>query len=220
MKMLCLIALTALATGTTARAQMGTNTAPHFLRLLDIHADIAEGILGGHTFTNRGHVHVSSPGFDMTCEQLVASSPQSGGRVNHIVAETNVVIDATDSKGQTVHATGDKAVYDYSVENGVTNEPVTLTGNPQPQVIIHQGTFISTNWADVIIWNRANNGFRFIGNWHGGGVPAPAGTNAPAAATNELTAPIMHLPPGADTNFPPGSLDLVPPRGGRGGPGF
>jgi lipopolysaccharide export system protein LptA len=218
MKMLYLIALTALAAGTTARAQMGTNTAPHFLRLLDIHADIAEGILGGHTFTNRGHVHVSSPGFDMTCEQLVASSPQSGGRVNHIVAETNVVIDATDAKGQTVHATGEKAVYDYSVENGVTNEPVTLTGNPQPQVVIPDGT----NTADVIVWNRANNSFHFYGNWHLS--PnlnrEPAGTNAPAAATNELTATKMSLPPGADTNFPPGSLDLVPPRGGRGGPGF
>ena len=30
-----------------------------------------------------------------------------------------------------MHATGDKAVYDYSVQNGVTNETVTLTGNPQ-----------------------------------------------------------------------------------------
>ena len=220
MKMLYLIALTALAAGTTARAQMGTNTAPHFLRMLDIHADVAEGILGGHTFTNRGHVHVSSPGFDMTCERLVASSPQSGGRVNHIVAETNVVIDATDSKGQTVHATGDKAVYDYIVENGVTNEPVTLTGNPQPQVIIHQEAFVSTNWGDVIIWNRANNVVRAIGNERSISGPTSAGTNAPAAATNELTAPRMSLPPGADTNFPPGSLDLVPPGGRRGGPGF
>jgi len=220
MKMLCLIALTAFATGTTARAQMGTNTAPHFLRLLDIHADIAEGILGGHTFTNRGHVHVSSPGFDMTCEQLVASSPQSGGRVNHIVAETNVVIDATDAKGQTVHATSDKAVYDYSVENGVTNEPITLTGNPQPQVIIHQVGFVSTNWADVFIWNRANNVFRSMGNERSLTGPTSAETNAPPTATNELAAPKMSLPPGADTNFPPGSLDLVRPRGGRGGPGF
>jgi len=219
MRILCLIAWMALATGTTARAEMGTNTAPYFLRLLDIHADIAEGILGGHTFTNRGHVHVSSQGFDMSCEQLVASSPDSGGRVNHIIAETNVVITATDSKGQTVHATGDKAVYDYSVENGVTNEPVTLTGNPQPQVIIHQGTFVSTNQADVIIWNHANNGFRFIGSWHGGGVPAPAETNAPATATNKLTATKIDWLPGIDTNYPPGSLDRAFP-GGRGGRGF
>ena len=62
------------------------------------------------------------------CEWLVADLPQTG-RISHIVAETNVVIDATDDKGQNMHATGDKAVYTYDVENGVTNEMVTLTGN-------------------------------------------------------------------------------------------
>ena len=33
--------------------------------------------------------------------------------MTNIVAETNVVIDATDDKGQKMHATGDKAVYVY-----------------------------------------------------------------------------------------------------------
>ena len=85
----------------------------------------------------------------LTCALLVADLPQSGGRLNHIVAETNVVIDAKDDEGQPIHATSDKTVYDYNVQNGVTNETVTLTGNPQPQVKTYQGTFVSTNWADV-----------------------------------------------------------------------
>jgi len=145
----------------------------------------------------------------LTCALLIADLPQSGGHVSHIVAETNVVIDAMDSKGQTMHATSDKAVYIYNVQDGVTNETVTLTGNPQPQVENAQGTMV----ADVIVWDRANNGYRFTGNYHmishqSFGV-APE-TNSPPATTNELAAPKANLPPGADTNFPPGKLDLVP----------
>jgi hypothetical protein len=45
---------------------------------------------------------------------------------------------------------------------------------------------------------------------------APGNTNAPPASTNNLTAPEINLPPRADTNYPPGMLD-VPPRGGGGG---
>jgi lipopolysaccharide export system protein LptA len=79
--------------------------------------------------TYRGHVRVDDPQMKLTCEQLVADLPQAGGHPSHIVAETNVVIDLTNEKGQTNHATSDKAVYLYNVQNGVTNETVTLTGN-------------------------------------------------------------------------------------------
>jgi hypothetical protein len=108
--------------------------------------------------------------------------------VNHIVAETNVVIDSADSKGQTTHVTGDKAVYIYDVQDGVTNETVTLTGNPQPQVENAQGTMV----ANVIIWDRASNGYRFVGNYHAVGhqnFGVVTDTNLPAATTNNLTAP-------------------------------
>jgi hypothetical protein len=113
----------------------------------------------------------------LTCALLIADLPPSGGRVNHIVAETNVVMDAVDSKGQPVHATSAKAVYDFQVKDAVTNETVTLTGNPQPQVEIAQGT----NTADVIVWDRANNGFHFSGNYHFSPNlnAAPANTNSP-----------------------------------------
>ena len=144
--------------------------------------------LTGHEATYRGHVRVDDPQMKLVCEQLVADVPQAGGRMNHIVAETNVVIDFIDDKGHTNHATGDKAVYIYSEQGGVTNETVTLTGNPQMENA--QGTLT----GDVIVWDRLNNHlsasnqrmvFRqnFIGT---------------AADTNSST---------AKTNFPPGTVE-------------
>jgi lipopolysaccharide export system protein LptA len=133
-------------------------------------------------------VRVDDPQMKLVCEQLVADVPQAGGRMNHIVAETNVVIDFIDDKGHTNHATGDKAVYIYSEQGGVTNETVTLTGNPQMENA--QGTLT----GDVIVWDRLNNHlsasnqrmvFRqnFIGT---------------AADTNSSP---------AKTNFPPGTVE-------------
>jgi lipopolysaccharide export system protein LptA len=111
--------------------------------------------LNGHQAIYRGHVRVDDPEMKLTCARLVADVPPSGGRPNHIVAETNVVIDFTDEKGQTNHATSDKAVYVYSEQGGVTNETVTLTGNPQMENA--QGTQV----GDVIILDRANNKIHF-----------------------------------------------------------
>jgi lipopolysaccharide export system protein LptA len=199
MKMFCLIALMAVTAGVAARAQSNTNAAPQLLRVTDIHSDSADFDGNGHTITYHDNVRVSNPDMKLTCALLIADLPQSGGHVSHIVAETNVVIDATDSKGQTVHATSEKADYIYNVQNGVTNDTVTLTGNPQPQVEIAQGT----NTADIIIWDRANNHYRFIGNFHfsPNRNGEPAGTNAPAATTNNLTAPITNSPPGTIENI-------------------
>jgi lipopolysaccharide export system protein LptA len=219
MKTLCLIALMAVAAGTAARAQLNNSAPPELQHLTDIYAIGGADFDGiGRTVTYRDNVCVSNADIKLTCALLVADLPQSGGRLSHVVAETNVVIDAKDDEGHPIHATSDKTVYDYSVQNGVTNITVTLTGNPQPLVIARQGTSVVTNQADVIIWNRATKGFKFIGNIHSSYGPASAGTNAPPAATNELTATKMQQPSWADTNYPPGSLDLQPRpiRGGRG----
>jgi lipopolysaccharide export system protein LptA len=117
----------------------------------------------------------------LTCERLVADMPQAGGRPNRIVAETNVVIDFTDEKGQTNHATGDQAVYVYAESGGVTNETVTLTGNPKTQNA--QGT----QAGDVIILDRVNNKIHFDNphmifrqNLNG----AATDTDSPPAKTN------------------------------------
>ena len=137
--------------------------------------------LNGHQAIYRGRVRVDDPEMKLTCAWLVADVPPAGGRPNHIVAETNVVIDFTDEKGQTNHATSDKAVYVYSEQGGVTNETVTLTGNPQMENA--QGT----QAGDVIILDRANNKIHFDNphmifrqNLNG----ATTNTNSPPAKAN------------------------------------
>lgn len=120
-------------------------------RLTLISSDQGDFDLAGHEAIYHGHVHVDDPQMKLTCEQLIADVPQGGGHVNHIVAETNVVIDFIDNKGQTNHATGDKAVYVYSEQGGMTNETVTLTGSPQMENA--QGTLT----GDPIVWDRQNN---------------------------------------------------------------
>jgi lipopolysaccharide export system protein LptA len=171
----------------------GAPPAPRAPKL--IHADSADFDLSGHQVIYHRQVRVDDPQMKLTCEQLVADLPPAGGLPNHIVAETNVVIDFTDTKGQTNHATGDKAVYIYNVQNGVTNETVTLTGNPQPQVENAQGT----QAGDVIVWDRANNKIHFD-NPH---MIFRQNLNGTSADTNPPVTAIK------TTNFPPGTIENI-----------
>ena len=218
MKTYCLIALMAVTAGTAARAQSKTNAAPQPPRVTHIDSDSADFDMNARRAVYRGNVRVSDPDMNLTCALLIADLPQSGGRVSRIVAETNVVIDSTDNKGQTTHGIGDKAVYIYNVQNGVTNETITLTalaGNPQPQVENAQGTMA----ADVITWDRAKNSYQFSGNYHGVGhqnFGVVMDTNLPPANINYLTAPKTNLPPGTIDNIDRINIPSQG-RGGRGG---
>ena len=149
--------------------------------------------LGGREAIYRGHVRVDDPQMKLTCEKLVADLPQTGGHPNHIVAETNVVIDFMDTKGQTNHATGDKAVYVYSEQGGVTNETVTLTGNPQMENA--QGTLN----GDVIVWDRLNNHLS-ASNQRMVFRQSLAGTSA------DTNPPVTVI---KTTNFPPGTVENI-----------
>jgi lipopolysaccharide transport protein LptA len=142
----------AVTVGMTLCAQPVTNTASKLPRQ-PTQIDSASGFFDGtaHKAIYCGNVRVDDPDMKLTCERLVVDLPQSGGHVNHIVAETNVVINGTDSKGQTMHATGDKAVYDFQVKDSVTNETITLTGNAKVENA--QGWMT----GEPIIWNRADN---------------------------------------------------------------
>src|SRR5208283_2805432 len=60
--------------------------------------DSADFDLNGHQAIYRGHVRVDDPEMKLTCALLVADVPSAGGHPNRIVAETNVVIDFTDTK--------------------------------------------------------------------------------------------------------------------------
>ena len=158
-----------------------------------INSESADFDLNGHQGIYHRLVRVDDPQMKLTCEQLVADMPPAGGRPNHIVAKTNVVIDFTDDKGQTNHATSDKAVYVYSEQGGVTNETVTLTGNPQMENA--QGT----QTGDVIILDRANNKVHFD-NPH---MIFRQNLNGAATDTNSPVTVVK------TTNFPPGTVENI-----------
>ena len=211
MKCFCLIALIVVAAGMAARAGAGTNAAPQPPGATDIFSDSADFDGIARTIVYSGHVRVTDPNMKLTCVRLVAEMPQSGGRVNRIVAETNVVIDSADPKGETIHATGDRAVYDFQAADSVTNETVTLTGNAEVENAMGWMT------GEPIVWNRAtghlsakNQHMRFRENLTG----IPEDTNAPPTTTTNPAMP--------KTNFPPGTIEnvdrmIIPSRGGGGG---
>ncbi|HTY88590.1 MAG TPA: LptA/OstA family protein [Candidatus Acidoferrum sp.] len=202
MKRLCCIAVAVLG-GWLGHAQTNSTSPPATPRgPTIITSDTADFDLSGHEATYRGHVRVDDPQMKLVCEKLVADVPSEGGHVNHIVAETNVVIDFLDNRGNTNHATSDKAVYVYTEQGGVTNETVTLTGNAQME---------NTNgWltGEPIVWDRQNNHLSasnhkmiYRQNFTG-----PAPTNSATGNTN--------MPAGHRTNAPPSTAEnknLLPP---------
>jgi lipopolysaccharide export system protein LptA len=173
-KKACFIALLILANVWIVRAQTNapnTNAAAEILALVttnapairpttnaptQIDSDSADFDLNGRRAIYSGHVRVDDSRMTLICAQLTVDLPTTGGRINHIVAETNVVIDATDDKGATNHITCGKAVYDYNVQGMVTNETVTLTSSPQ--IVNAQGT----NIADKIIYYPSNKHIRWV----------------------------------------------------------
>jgi len=209
----CLVGLLALASGGPLRAQtnanlvliyptnsavkapspVATNTAPVVQPPQPrpptlIEADgPADFDLTGRRMIYRDHVRVDAPEMKLRCEWLAADLPQEGGRVTNIVAETNVVIDFTDEKGKAYHATGDRAVYSYRVQGGVTNETITLTANPAQ---IEDA--LGTQSGDEITYDRVSNhvsiprNARMVSRQNLGGMLS--GTNSPTT-TNQPVAP-------------------------------
>ena len=132
-----------------------------------------------HYVTYTENVVVTDPQMKLTCEWLEANLPVNGEHMTNIVARTNVVMDFTDEKGQQTHATGDQGVYYYHVENGITNETVTLTANPPGKPKVEQAQ--NTMTGDAIIWDRATDQVRVTGHFQGTYLPntnSPAGTNS------------------------------------------
>ena len=167
-----IILLLLLTTGGWAAAQTNapaTKAAPR--APTQINSDAADFDLNTHQAIYRGHVRVDHPDLKLTCESLLVNLPTAGAHLDGVVAETNVVIDFTDAKGQTYHVTSARAVYAYKVAGAVTNETVTFTGSPKVE------TAQSTIESEPMIWDRARNRFTFI-------APkmisreAPGGTNA------------------------------------------
>lgn len=81
----------------------------------------------------RGGVRVEDPRIGMTCERLTATISEAGGRVDSLVAESNVVaVVATNDTVFTVKAA--KAIYTYLVSNTATNQTLELSGTPEPTI--------------------------------------------------------------------------------------
>ena len=201
MKKICLITLLALAGG-WLHAQTNTAAAPIVITSERADFDLAE-----NHGVYRGNVRVDDPQMKLTCEELTADLPKTGGQINHLVALTNVVMDSVDEKGQTKHATSDKAIYDFNVVNGVTNETVTLTGNAkvkdgQNWMMGEPITFYLVNHA--IHTMHAENERMLI---YQDATSTMVNTNAPAAKSNFSAEP-ANLPL-AKTNFPPGTIQNV-----------
>ena len=156
MNFFCFIAFFALANVRELPAQTNAPATPRATTRIDSDSVDFDMNTNARTATYLGHVRVDDPQMKLTCAWLLADLPQGGGHINHIVAETNVVIDFADDKGQTNHATSDKAVYDYNVQGTVTNETVTLTGNAQVENIQEMLK------GEPIVWDRANNHFSAV----------------------------------------------------------
>jgi lipopolysaccharide export system protein LptA len=153
-----------LAAAVSVSAQLvlpGKKGAPR--RPTQIESDRAEFDLGTRRAIYLGHVKVDDPDLRLQCEQLTVDLPPEGtpgsGRPNNILAEVNVVIDFSYNQGQPVHATGDRALYHYTVTGAVTNETVTLTGSPYAKVILPQGT----NTATEIIYDCVTHKIHAVG---------------------------------------------------------
>jgi len=88
-------------------------------------------------------VVITYPKLKLTCERLTISIPANNEHPTNAVAETNVVIEMLDEKGQTNFVTSDKATYAYSVVNSVTNETIIFTGgDPMPKAETSQLIFL------------------------------------------------------------------------------
>lgn len=116
--------------------------------------DLKEGV-----YHYWGDVVVDAPGLmRLTCEDLVAVLPEGGGRMDRLVARTNVVIDIVRAASRAgdppmkIRATGTMAVYT------ATNAVVTLTGNPR--MVSSYGVAS----GDAIVYETETGRVRVLGN--------------------------------------------------------
>jgi len=118
----------------------------------------------------RGGVHATHPRMNLTCETLTVLAPPPAEKV--LIAEQAVVFDLADEKGQKIHGTGDKAVYTNSITSTLTNDLLTLSGNPA-----RLATTTATNENNVIVLDRSRNVLITRGDYRLYGTTKAADTN-------------------------------------------
>ncbi len=133
----------------------------------------------------RGHIRVEDPRMKLRSELLTAQFPVEGSnttQIEKIVAEKDVFIDFISERGDTNHASGDRAVYHSIATGKTTNQVMELTGHPRIDM--------TNGWmtADMFTFDQLQDRIRGIDNYrfHSsanvqfGGSP---GTNSPPQET-------------------------------------
>jgi lipopolysaccharide export system protein LptA len=135
-----------------------------------------------HWVTYSDDVLVTNPEMKLTCEWAKADFPGDWGQATNVVAQTNVVVDYIDPKGQKGRALGDKAVYLFQIENGLTNETVTLTGDPtnNPPAVEAGENFTNRQIGSQIVYDVRTGKVTFF---------QPSGIFFPGAGTNGSGSP-------------------------------
>lgn len=117
---------------------------------IEIFSDSAEFLIETNTAIYTGNVRAFYGETKLNCDVLTLHVPKGGERPDYMVADRNVIIDTKDKSGKPMHATGDKAVYTYKLENGVTNEVMVLSGDAF--IRAENGSSMA---GDPIIWDLA-----------------------------------------------------------------
>lgn len=152
---------------------------------IEIFSDSAEFLIETNIAVYTGNVRASYGETKLNCDVLTLHVPKGGERPDYMVADRNVIIDTKDKSGKPVHAIGDKAVYTYNLENGVTNEVMVLSGD----AFIRTGDGSSLK-ADPIIWNLAKGTIN-VASPHMiiNQAPKETSTNKPASSLSHTNQP-------------------------------
>lgn len=107
----------------------------------------------------QGGVRITHPQMAWSCETLTVDLPPEGMHVESVLAQRQVVFNFIDNSGQVVKGAAEKALYQYKVSAGVTNEQMELTGNPLIQTT--NGVFRNR----VIVYDMTRDKFDAFGRY-------------------------------------------------------
>jgi len=119
-----------------------------------------------------GGVYISHTNMSWAGETVTVTFPSGGGRVDSILADGGVAFDFLSERGVKVHGTGDHALFNSEVKNGITNEIVRLVG--APATLDTTNGFITN---DILILDPRNGKLLASGGYALHGTLPPGATN-------------------------------------------
>lgn len=148
--------LLALLTVTAAGAQTHSTAAAPPSKEVGVRSDFFHFDGKTRQLIYTGNVRATNVQGELTCGQITINLPAEGtigGQPTNAVAVTNVVVVFVNEKGETNRLTCDRAIYDYGVQNAVTNQTFTFTG--------HATNTGDKMWmtGEPLIWDNINQRF-------------------------------------------------------------